>query len=413
MTESTPLQESLKRVSRQLCAAGVGLMAAAWILLFPQRAGAVPLFARTYKMSCASCHAPAYPELNAFGMQIKRNGYQIAPGELQGKEDVGDERLELFSAVPLAVWINNPNISWQNRREPRVDFTLPGGVMFLSYGSLAENIGYGLHYGLGGEVEKGYFVFNDLVQGAELDLRVGQFERTDWLFSQLRRLTLQDYAVFNAHVGEWSLGGLDRGIELTGTLPFSQGSLFYQAALLNGNSTESAGGHAHGGAAQDNNSAKDLLLQLAPTLGRARVGFFGYWGASALHDEASETDFTNEFKRLGVHFTTDAAGLQLYGLFLTAKDEHPALSSFNLEHQGGFLGIQRPIGERAYGVVRYDFISSSDDPALKERLLTLNLTHLLRRNFKLGFEVTLDLQKEDALHPAKEHRAAILLDASF
>ena len=43
-------------------------------------AGAIPPFARRYKVSCNLCHSPA-PRLNAFGEQFAANGFMFAPGE--------------------------------------------------------------------------------------------------------------------------------------------------------------------------------------------------------------------------------------------------------------------------------------------------------------------------------------------
>ena len=46
----------------------------------PRPAEAIPAFARKYRTTCATCHAPV-PRLNAFGEQFAANGFVLAIGE--------------------------------------------------------------------------------------------------------------------------------------------------------------------------------------------------------------------------------------------------------------------------------------------------------------------------------------------
>jgi hypothetical protein len=61
-------------------------------LLEPDRADAMPMFARKYRLACATCHdAPAIPRLNATGYKFRRAGFRMP-------EQIGQEESSEFSA---------------------------------------------------------------------------------------------------------------------------------------------------------------------------------------------------------------------------------------------------------------------------------------------------------------------------
>jgi hypothetical protein len=56
------------------------ILAAGLSCLLPNRAGAIPAFARRYKASCQPCHNP-FPTLTEFGGNFAANGYRMAFAE--------------------------------------------------------------------------------------------------------------------------------------------------------------------------------------------------------------------------------------------------------------------------------------------------------------------------------------------
>ena len=76
------------------------------LLVPPVDGGAIPAFARKYKVSCALCHNP-FPRLNEFGETFAGNGFRMAVGEpAVDTVSAGDALLRLQSAIPLAVRID-------------------------------------------------------------------------------------------------------------------------------------------------------------------------------------------------------------------------------------------------------------------------------------------------------------------
>lgn len=57
--------------------------------LAPAEAGAIPAWARKYKMNCSGCHSPAVPRLNAMGTLFRWAGYRM-PEEIGEAATVGN-----------------------------------------------------------------------------------------------------------------------------------------------------------------------------------------------------------------------------------------------------------------------------------------------------------------------------------
>ena len=80
----------------------VAIMTVAAVLL-PDDAGAIPAFARKYRMSCTTCHAPV-PRLKEYGETFAGNAFRLEDQEPKRfYPDTGDELLTLQRELPIAV----------------------------------------------------------------------------------------------------------------------------------------------------------------------------------------------------------------------------------------------------------------------------------------------------------------------
>lgn len=163
----------------------------------PSSAPAIPAFARQYGLSCATCHA-AYPKLNAFGEQFSAHGY-IFEG-MQEKAYVphtGDEALNLFERVPLALRFQQ----WTEVRAEgtrwKQDFKAPWAVKLLTGGALGPVANF-YAYIIFEQGEAPFFedAWVNLHPWNSFGVQLGQFQICDLMFPRELRLTRSDYQIY-------------------------------------------------------------------------------------------------------------------------------------------------------------------------------------------------------------------------
>ena len=92
---------------------------------------AIPAFARKYKLSCQTCHAPM-PRLKAFGDEFAGNGFKMP--EMESPRyyvDTGDDELSLIRDFPIAVRLDMHAVVKTGDDENGVDFQSPYLVKLL------------------------------------------------------------------------------------------------------------------------------------------------------------------------------------------------------------------------------------------------------------------------------------------
>lgn len=183
-------------------------------------AHAIPAFARKYQTSCARCHT-AFPKLNSYGESFKLRGYQTLGEEKVDVDvvDTNDPLLDLLADLPLS--FSFQTVLHGRRGEP-FDFQTPTGISFLLGGTLAPEVGVLAQYSPGGGLDKLNLIFANLLrtekEPTSLNAVVGQFELMDFVASYHRPLTMGGYAIYNTRIGNWTLGGQERGIMFYGTV---------------------------------------------------------------------------------------------------------------------------------------------------------------------------------------------------
>lgn len=206
----------------------------------PSSAPAIPAFARQYGLSCATCHA-AYPKLNAFGEHFAAHGY-IFEG-MQEKAYVattGDEALNLFDRVPLALRFQQWVELRADGRRWKQDFKAPRAAKLLTGGALGRRA----HFYAYLIIEQGEAPFFEdawvnIHPWEGFGVQLGQFQICDLMFPRELRLTRSDYQIYT--VGRFPLT-YQRGAILS--LPWD-----ISLGLVNGNGI---GEYVNGDADVDN-----------------------------------------------------------------------------------------------------------------------------------------------------------------
>lgn len=92
-------------------------------VVFPQRAWAIPSFARQTGQPCSSCHT-AFPQLTPFGRRFKLNGYTLGGTRCGGSQNSAaasdDRAAELLKQIPIAGMVV-PNFTHIQKGLPKED----------------------------------------------------------------------------------------------------------------------------------------------------------------------------------------------------------------------------------------------------------------------------------------------------
>ena len=238
---------------------------------------AIPAFARKYRTTCATCHAPV-PRLNAMGEMFVENGFEFTPGrEALDTIQTGDPLLRLQRELPLAVRIDAylRTLTRPAGQQAAVDQQFPWVVKLLSGGQVADRISYYVYFLASerGEVaglEDAYIQFTN-VRSSGINLLVGQFQVSDPMFKRELRLEYEDYQPYRVRVGETRADlTYDRGLMAVWS-PRSGTDLALQ--VINGQGLRAAEARQY-----DGDPFKNVALHLSQELGPLRLGLFGYVG---------------------------------------------------------------------------------------------------------------------------------------
>jgi hypothetical protein len=363
-------------------------------------AGAIPAFARKYRISCTTCHAPA-PRLKPYGEEFAGNAFRL-PDEEEPKRafhDTGDGILTLQRDFPVAARFDAYVDYLYHKDFDMADFKTPYGLKLMSGGNLASWIGYYFYFYMSehGEVagiEDAYLHFNDFF-GIDLDLMVGQFQVSDPLFKRELRLTFEDYHIYTVQVGTTPTTlKYDRGFMATYGAPFG---LDAAVQLVNGNGK---GGETDG--AFDSDDWKNVFLRLSQSIGFVRVGAFTYLCNAIKFSD--DTSIENEHYYWGVDGTLDVEDrLQINVQYIEREDKNPNYMTENAtkrKTKGGFVeAIWSVHGEmgRSFVTLLYN-VTDSEIDHLDYEAATVSYSYLLRRNLRLLTEVTyIDTTEETRL----------------
>ena len=318
-------------------------------------AQAIPVFARKYKTSCATCHE-AYPRLNGVGEAFRLNGYKFADDELYIKDEpveLGDEAYKRL--WPNAIWPSDmpgiPPISITldndftydigGTEKARSEFKTPRLAKILGAGAFGDNVsafvelsferqgaGSAAHHGGTATTEgtetdvAGWIQFEDLFEKENLyNFRVGTIGMHEiGLFTHRghNRFSITNYFYgittpgLTSHNLEAAIAGILPG-KHDGTFKGSPFNLHAQPGIeLNGFNKRwrYALGltNGNGNKFNDNNTEKDVYFQLAHKIGG--IGFDGS-GMSDNDDLGAGSD----------PWVDDSVTLSLFGYYGTATIE--------------------------------------------------------------------------------------------
>ncbi len=372
-------------------------------LILPETAICIPAFARQYKISCTTCHAP-FPKLKPYGDEFAGNGF-IIKEDLKERDFVtaGDPILFLNRTFPVAVRFDAFGV-YEPDQEVETDLETPWGVKLLSGGPLYRNIGYYFYFYLSerGEVagiEDAYIHFDNIF-GSNLDVMVGQFQTSDPLMKRELRLTFEDYVFYTWKIGYSDINlTYDRGIMTT--YGFDKTGTDLVALVGNGNGKGPADEETK---KFDHDRYKNFALRLNQGIGpKLSIGGYFYYGkekinySELVYDQVEMIfNMENEVTYIGPDANVVVGPLEFTGSYLIRKDTAPGYGWEDIK-TNGLIGevIYSPKLDRSryYITGLYNRIDSDLDSYDYESA-TLSGTYLVARNLRLNFEYSRDLKRD-------------------
>ncbi len=367
-----------------------------------QEALAIPAFARKYRMSCTTCHAPV-PKLKPYGAAFAANGFVLSDKESPRYfEDTGDNLLSLIRNFPIAARLEG-YLTWDSdKQDNTADFKSPWLIKLMSGGALSDNISYYFYFYMNekGEVagvEDAYLMYNNFF-GIDLDMYIGQFQVSDPLFKRELRLTLEDYRVYTIKPGLSNVNlAYDRGLMITYGTDFGTDAVL---EVLNGSGLNQAGDNG----LFDTDEYKNLAGRLSQDIGDfLRIGVFGYFGKERMANDSAVSS-VNEINMYGPDLTlTLGETLELNFQYIQRKDSKVVMSesasapvkeiiskgimSELIYYPEGYMG-------RWYGAALFNYIDS-EDKSLNYKSIGGHIGYLLRRNIRLVGEYTANYTNAD------------------
>jgi hypothetical protein len=453
------------------CLMGV-ILGCVILTIFSEDARALPAFVRKYKTSCATCHE-AYPRLNGVGEAFRLNGYKFADDELYIKDEpveLGDEAYKRL--WPNAIWPSDmpglPPISFSlendftydigGTKDARTEFETPRRAQIFGAGAFGENISalVELSFERVGEGSVGHHGDTTITEGTETDLEgwiqfedlfgkenlynirvgnIGMHEIGLFTHRDHNRFSIANYiygvtipALTSHNIAFATIGDEDADVDLDGN-PFNLHA--QPGAELNGFAKKwrYAIGVTNGNGDEfnDNNSEKDIYLQLAykmsgigfdgsgigddEDLGTATdpwrddsvtLSLFGYYGDAQVDTSGDfVSEESDEFWRIGPGILWRIGDLQLGGGYIWGKNDNPygAVSSDSMDSQSWLIEANYFAKPWVIPYVRYETTEFSDVPAevttddeasfpngIDQSRFVVGTKMLLRANVTLGME---------------------------
>ncbi len=361
--------------------------------LYPLVSEAIPAFARKYRMSCMTCHAPSMPKLKPYGDEFAGNGFKLDDQEApRYYTETGDTKLSLIRNFPIAVRMDG-FASYNIDNSEKSDLATPYLMKILSGGEISEHFSYYFYFYMSeqGEiagVEDAYIMYNNLFN-TDLDIYIGQFQISDPLFKRELRLELEDYKAYTSQIGISEINlKYDKGIMITYSLPTGTDII---AEVVNGNGIGEARHHVF-----DKDKFKNYAGRISQSIGKfLRIGIFGLYGKEKMQGDLLTGD--NEAIILGPDITLSFSDkLEINGQYLYRTDS----KILALPNSGDWLQnlktrsvmgevVYSPKGDESnwYLAGLLNYVDSDYNPA-DYSSATLHGGYLLRRNLRLATEFT-------------------------
>jgi hypothetical protein len=381
----------------------------------PRPAEAIPPFARRYETSCGSCHQGHYPRLNAFGRQFRDNGYQLPDGaedwaRAQRTVEPGapEGRLAVFKEVPLSLRGQVFGVVSAAPEDPL--FTNALFSFLVGGGTVGEDVSYfftwtpfpdpALH-----QARVGFHnLFEKHLGSGTLNLRAGSLFLLDFQRPGHRFLSPGADSATALTVGNnaFSLAEPSLGVQLYGRPGW--GPLHYELAVV--------AGDAPNGIERDD--WKDVFARVSVTAFQntdheLTPGVFAYVGRSEFETELGDLVLAqrDDFWIAGGDLEFDIGPFNLSAMGFASRHSDPKLDGTPVAYTAVRAEALWVPHTKWVASVRFEEVSSADDPSLRRTSVAPHLTRLLSPNVLITLVWRHDLLEIDG------SSAVLVVDVTF
>jgi hypothetical protein len=313
------------------------------VLLARAPAGAIPVFAHRYGLSCQACHTEV-PHLTPFGEAFLANGYRI-------------RGLTPKPAFPVALRVELAYASGgsDDSGSGSLPKTIVDEVELLLGGAAGSRgtywaEGYVVDGGEPGRPRDVWYAYRATPDGARLPvtLRAGQFTLPLPLDPETFRETTEHYAIWDQTAGDNPFNFFDPKIGGQIAIGDPGRAIAGTVSLLQGHDTAS-GLPAHG---------VDTMFTLRRDLGPWSLSAYRYGGTRQLHgfgfNNTLALDYGDRFWRDGVGISWERRRTRVDTVYQIGNDTAADVYGDALQTSGGFVQVRQAVGDRSFAVARWD-----------------------------------------------------------
>ncbi len=357
----------------------IGTVLITMALLFsPQRAEAMPMFARKYHLKCEQCHT-IMPRLTNFGYAFYRAGFRL-PGHKKYPLTFSNS-----ASLMTEMMFTNSNPAGNT------GFDMSDTeIQVLT--AIGEHFSTHLHYVFpgstnGAEIHQAWVQYNTAPTGAFWSFRAGQFSPIiGFRFGGDRNWTITDAQLYG------TLPGQERGVDVG----YTDKGLTTHLSWLNGVDASAVDAIGSGRQALSGHRAQDYMLQSEYEIGKlgSSIGGLYYHGVipgGGVYPYTTTSDIFNRSAIYGNWATVLKSGstpgipdlsLDINGGALWGHDDGGSGPTGNT--YGSLLELDLNYKHRSALAMRYDNLNGTGQPTIEE--YTFDAAHLINNHVLLRLE---------------------------
>jgi hypothetical protein len=343
---------------------GITLCATVLGVLYPERAAAIPVFARIYDKPCGTCHT-LFPQLNPDGETFRAHGFHGLPPAVEPLK-VGS-LLDVPGTLPLALYFQTgedvTKVDAPAQRNPTNTHFNLDLLSLLAGGELGPHLAFLIDYRVlesepdTGDIEwysvpyQAYFMAHAERWGWLANLKGGWYELPLGVSPTIHRLSARPYLVYETNACTLLGAAPPHGAcERQPTLETTQLGTEISALQPDRGFSWTVGYSNWSNSEPNTGASENVYLHVSQALGLHRLGLFAFYSPNIAGGDVSDHTY-----RIGPDLNFYSRRLRLLGQFLAEYESNPTGHDQALWYYGGFLEGDYRLTTTLLSLLRFDY----------------------------------------------------------